>query len=121
MKRTIFIIALFFILAAPLEASSIDGRTEHGPAARPFLVFSRGMVNVLGMPFAILNTSAREIKIHRWIWPLTVGPRAATEFIVRATSAIQDIAFYPFVVPFTDDISPITEPFGLPEYPWQFE
>ena len=121
MKKTVVILLLFLAISARLEASSADGRTTHGPMVRPFMVLSRGVVNVAGLPFAAVNTAIREVKIHHWLWPISVGPRVATEFVTRLTSAGYDMVLMPLITPFTDDISPLTEPFGLPPYPWQQE
>ena len=121
MKKTVLLLAFFaFFFAGVLEASSADGRTSHGPFVRPWMVFSRGAVNAAGLPFAMVNTFAREFTIHHWVWPVTVGPRLVTEFVTRTTSAGYDLVLNPLIVPFTDDISSLNEPFGLPEYPWQF-
>jgi hypothetical protein len=46
-------------------------------------------------------------------------PRTVTNIFIRSVSAVYDLVLTPFVQPFTDDTSPLTDAMGLPVYPWQ--
>lgn len=121
MKKVIIMTALFLgVLPISIEAS-VDGRTTRGPLARLGMVEGRGLLNLLGSPAELCSTARREMELHPRLWPVTYLPRFFANAVLRVTSGVADIAFYPWVVPFTDDISPWTEPYGLPVYPWQKE
>lgn len=109
---------LLFFLTATAQAYD-TGRSEKGYFGRLGAVESRGFMNVLGMPVELYRTPAVEAKNHRWLWPVTFAPRLITNVVTRTVSAAYDIAFYPFGLPFSDDLSPLTDYLGLPEYPWQ--
>ncbi len=120
MKKLILIALLLFMTASSLYAYT-DGRTDKGPMTRIGIVMGRWLVNVLGLPTEFFFAPAHEIKNHPKAWPLTFIPKTVTNIIFRATSAFNDVFIFPWVVPFTDDLSPWTEPMGLPEYPWNQE
>ncbi len=109
---------LILFSSASLAQASEDGRTTKGGFAREGIVLGRGVLNILGAPFELIRTPAAELSTHKWLWPVTSIPRSITNVIARATSGVNDILIDPFVVPFTNDISPLTEPMGLPEYVW---
>ncbi len=117
MKKLILAILFLFLASSSLYAS-LDGRTDKGPMARVGMVMGRGLLNVVGLPTEFVFTPANELSIHPKAWPLTVIPKTVTAVIFRVTSAFNDIFFFPWTAPFTDDLSPWTEPMGLPEYPW---
>lgn len=113
--------ALCLILMLSLTSSAYaleDGRTEQGVAGRFGIVLGRGLLNLIGTPFELIRTPIAEVDNHKWLWPITFIPRAINNVVIRATSAVNDLVVYPWMVPFTDDLSPITEPFGLPQYVW---
>ncbi len=117
--RKVFLLSFFYFLTLPLYAE-VDGRTTHGPLTRIAIVEARGISNFAAIPLVDFpRTLATEVRMHHWLWPVTFIPRFTTNFLIRFSSSIYDMAFYPWIVPFTDDISPITEPMGLPEYPWR--
>lgn len=118
MKKGIlfFLIALF--VAAPLYADDLDGRTNAGAWSRVGIVMKRGLVNALTFPGEIIRTAKAEPAIHSRLWPVTFVPRAITNTIIRATSAVNDLVLFPWAVPFTNDLSPWTESFDLPVYVW---
>ena len=118
MEKGIFFLSVFLLTSLPLQAS-VDGHTDKGPMARPAVVFFRGVSNIVGMPLELISTGRREAQSHPRLWPVTYVPRFLTNFFIRAASGINDMFFYPWVVPYTDDISPWTEPMGLPDYPWE--
>jgi len=76
-------------------------------------------MNIVGMPAEIPRTFIHEAKEHPWVSPFTGSLRLVNNIFLRTTSAVNDIAFFPLIAPFTDDLSPLTEPMGMPEYPWQ--
>jgi hypothetical protein len=116
--KKVMLTALFLLaVVSPLYAST-DGRTDKGPMGRVGVVMGRGLLNLAGLPMEFFFTPAEEIKNHPKAWPLTFIPKTVTHIIFRAASAGGDIVFFPWIVPFTDDLSPLTEPMGLSEYPW---
>ena len=119
MKKTAFILAFLFTATGPAMALDQDGRTTMGPLARVGYVMMRGAANAAGSPFEISGTLTREYRMHSRLWPLTWTPRFLRNLAIRLTSIVNDIFFSPFVAPFTNDLSPFTEAFDLPEYPWQ--
>ena len=121
MKKSGFIFLLLLTACQPAWALSADGRTEMGGAARVGYVFMRGVVNFAGLPFEIPGTITREYRMHSRLWPLTGMPRFFSNVCIRFTSIINDVVFFPFEAPFTNDLSPFTEAYDLPEFPWQKE
>ena len=121
MKKTVFILSLLLMVSQPAWALSTDGRTTLGPLARVGYVMMRGAANAAGLPFEIPGTIVREYRMHSRLWPVTWMPRFFTNVCIRVSSITNDIVFFPFVAPFTNDLSPFTEAYDLPEYPWQSE
>ena len=119
MRKIIFPFLLVLLTAAAPPRMSQDGRTTMGPWHRYGYVFMRGVTNIVTSPVEFIRTVPAEIEIHKYIWPVTYPFRAATHFFVRATSGVNDGLLLAPVSLFTDDISPMTEGFNLPEYPWQ--
>ncbi len=119
MKKIILFAALFLI---PCSAyAGIDGRTERGVWGREAIVLGRGLLNIPGTVAEVFATPMREPAMHPKAWPITGLIRIPTNVIIRAVSAVNDLLVYPWMVPFTDDLSPFTEPMGLPEYGWNRE
>lgn len=118
MKKTAIALVLLLVVT-PVAFAYEDGRTEKGPMARSGTVFMRGVGNILGMPMELSSTLVRETEMHSRLWPVTYAPRLVQNIFLRAASGVNDAFFLPWVVPFTDDISPWTEPMGLTDYPWQ--
>ena len=119
MKKVLMLILAGLFLAAPLYAEDIDGRTSLGTMARIGHVMKRGVVNALTTPAEFLRTPRLEKLIHPKAWPITMFPRTFTNTAIRMTSAGHDIFVFPLYLPFTNDISPWTEAFDLPEYAFQ--
>ncbi len=113
--------SLFFILFLLLSSSFffVQASENPGPVQRVGIVFSRGVGNIVGLPFELVTTAMREGEMHPKIWPATYAPRLLTNLIYRATSIADDIFLYPVGAPFMKDISPLTRQLGLPDYPWQ--
>lgn len=84
-------------------------------------VLGRGLGNWVGLPAELGTTLVREIRMHPKAWPVTYAPRLITNGVARAFSGANDIIFFPWVVPFSDDTSPWTQGLGLPDYPWQVD
>ncbi len=118
MKKMLLIISLLILFPAVLKADTVDGRTDRGVFAREGIVLGRGILNLPGTVLEVIATPVREHTIHAKAWPLTGLIRIPTNVFARAASAVNDIVVYPFMVPFTNDISPLTEPMGIPEYAW---
>ena len=122
MKKYLLLTALLLIHSSSLYALDPEGRTTHGPLVRPWMVVGRGVVNIAGLPFEIPLTIAREADMHSRLWPISFFPRTLNNIFIRSASAANDIFFGSvWQAPYTDDLSPLTESMGLPEYPWQFE
>ena len=123
MKKAGFILLLLLLpVFQPAWALNADGRTDMGGFARVGYVLMRGAGNAAGVvPFELPGTLAREYRMHPRLWPVTWFPRFFGNVCVRAASIVNDVGLYPFVAPFTNDLSPVTEPFDLPEFPWQSE
>ena len=119
MKRWIPFFLLLVFLSAPLYADSLDGRTTLPPMGRMKTVIGRGLLNVVSAPIEVVWAGPREAKRHPKAWPFTIIFRSFYNLFIREASGCYDVLIYPFVVPFTDDISPLTEPMNLPEYPWK--
>lgn len=120
-KKILLLLFFCLFITGPVLASSEDGITDKKPLARSATVFGRGLVNLVTLPIEIPRSVHSETGVHSRLWPVTFLPRTATNLIYRATSAVNDIVFFPWVVLFTDHIAPWTKPMGLPDYPWQFE
>lgn len=122
MKKSCLALAvcsLLFFSSASVSESATDGRTERGPATRPGVVFFRGLGNVVGLPFEVVTTLVREGEMHSRLWPATYPFRLVQNILFRSASAVTDMFFLPWVSPSTEDISPLTESMGLPDYPWE--
>lgn len=120
MKKILTITILVTMLAAPAYAYD-TGRSDDSFLKRWLSVEARGFVNIVSTPFELIRTPVVESRTHKWIWPVSFVPRLISNIFVRAVSGVYDIAFSPFVQPFTNDTTPMTEPLGLPDYAWQFE
>lgn len=118
MKKIAIILGLL-CLTQPVFGADVDGRTEKGGLGRAATVMTRGLLNVVGVPFEIPATMARETESHSKLWPITGIPRSINNIFIRAASGVNDFFFMPFSTAFSNDISPMTEPMGLPDYPWQ--
>jgi hypothetical protein len=120
MRKGFALFCLLLVFPITLHAE-VDGRTSDGVFKRIGRVMARGVLNVVGLPAELFGTAARETEIHPKLWPVTMVPRGITNIIIRATSAVNDLTFFPLYLPFTNDITPWTEAFDLPVYPWQKE
>lgn len=115
-KAVLFLVIITLAAGNPVFAEST---TSHGAVIRPWSAMGRGLANLAGLPAEIITTGLREGETHTRLWPVTYFPRLVGNLFTRAASGIYDIVFFPFYAPFTDDLSPLTEGMGLPEYPWQ--
>lgn len=120
MKKIWIAAVLVTLMTAPAQAYD-TGRSEDSFLKRWLSVEARGFVNLVSTPFELVRTPVVEARSRKWIWPVSSVPRFITNVFARATSSVYDIAFSPFVQPFTNDVTPLTEPLGLPDYAWQFE
>ncbi|MBI3312880.1 MAG: hypothetical protein HYZ83_01405 [Candidatus Omnitrophica bacterium] len=120
MLKKIMIITFFILMGfVPFCLAGVDGHTEKGVWAREATVIGRGLGNIIGLPLEIPRAFQRETGTHSRVWPITFIPRLLTNLAVRLSSIFNDLVVYPWVAPFTDDLSPWTESYDIPEYPWQ--
>lgn len=108
------------LLAAPAFAYD-TGRSDDSFLKRWATVEARGVMNLISAPLEVVRTPVVESRTHKWIWPVSSVPRLFGNIFSRVVSSVYDIAFSPFVQPFTNDITPLTEPMGLPDYAWIFD
>lgn len=115
--------AAVFILLLTMTGSAHaydTGHTDKGYFQRVLMAEKRGILNAVGLPLELVRTPIAESGEHKWLWPVTFFPRFLTNVFGRTVSAVNDILIAPlFYYPFSDDMTPFTEPLGLPEYPWQ--
>lgn len=119
MKKIILVFSLLCVMTPVLYASYDDGRTERGGLARIGMVEGRGLLNVIGLPLELPYTAVNEVRVHKLGGPVTFLPQFLLNVVARSVSAFNDMICFPWVAPFTDDLSPLTEGMGLTEYPWQ--
>lgn len=120
MKKIPAIFLILCALAPSLYADYSDGRTQRGFFSRLAIVESRGIANLAAMPLEVPRNMVIEGKKRGWLGIITYAPYLVNNIIFRSVSAVNDIAFFPWIVAFTDDLSPISSGMGLSEYPWQF-
>lgn len=121
MRRFIALFLLVIIAATPLVYAGQDGRAEKGVWGREAAVLGRGLLNIVSAPAELIYTPARETDIYPKAWPVTFLPRFIMNAVTRLSSAAYDIVCYPWIVPFTDDLSPLTDYYDLPTYAWSKE
>ena len=138
MKKAFSVLILFFIFtgaSAPVPQSGTtvlgtpggpqitrEGRSDLKPLQRSAFVFRRGIINASTSLLEIGRTLKLEKQTHPKAWPGTYPFRLFYNFFMRISSAGYDIALFPiFVVPFTDDIRPMTRYFDMPDYAYQLE
>jgi len=120
MKKFLAMIVLILLFATPAYALTEDGRTDHNGFVRALMVEGRGLGSLLSLPLEVPRTAVTEGRRNGWRAIFTYLPKLiAINLPARILSSGADIILYPFVVPFTDDISPWTDGFGLPTYAWQ--
>lgn len=120
MKKAV-LLSLILSLGIHVLPAFAEGRNTQPAAVRPMAAFGRGLLNIGGLPFEVSSTLVREVKAHHWLWPISYPFRLGTNVATRFTSGFNDITVVPFVSPFSNDVKPITEGIGLPNYPWQIE
>ena len=122
--RKVLKVVLFCMLAASVSSQARafeTGRSDKSVFKKILQTEARGLLNIAGLPAELIRTPVVEAKMHRWLWPVTFVPRFINNLLVRSISAVYDIAFYPFILPFNGDTTPLTDPMGLSEYPWQIK
>lgn len=120
MRKTCLSALVLFLLASQTAFASYEPvQPKRNPVARTGIVIGRGILNIVGLPAEIVTTGIREQRMHSRLWPVTYTPRLIYNMVVRISSGVNDVGFFPWIVAYTDDISPFTEISGLPEYPWQ--
>ena len=119
MKRIPALLLILILLAPSAHAVDTDGRTNKGVLAREGMVMGRGLLCLLSLPYEPVRTTIAETEIHPRLWLFTFLPRAVLNTFVRVISGGHDVLIFPFYVPFTNDLSPWTQAYDLPDYAWQ--
>lgn len=119
MKRIMALLLALLLFAPSAHAVDDDYRTDLGFFAREGTVIGRGLLCLLSVPYEPVRTTIAETEIHPGLWPFTFIPRAFLNTFVRFISAGHDVLIFPFYVPFTNDLSPWTQAYDLPDYAWQ--
>lgn len=117
-------IAVVFFLVLFLANQAYAYDLEHSDQnyfKRVLSVEARGIANILASPVEFVRTPFAEGHYHKYFWPITSFPRSFTNLMARLSSGVYDVAFSPIFQMFSNDITPITHPMGLPDYPWQFK
>lgn len=81
----------------------------------------RGLVNFLTTPSEVFYTLKTEKKEHPKAWPLSYIPRFFTKAATRVGSSAYDMLVLPWFVRQSEDNTPLTRRFDLPDYAWQKE
>lgn len=117
-KIHIFIALMTFGMIHPAFAAvDATGRTEDGAFKRVGVVMARGLEGFGGLfPCDVPRIVKQEVQTQKYFSPITVIPQVVMGAAARSISSFHDIFFAPMIVPFTDDISPITEAFDMPDY-----
>jgi len=120
MRRTLISLAIIMsFMANPLFAYDTH-RTDKGAFRRILSAEKRGVLNLISIPLELVRTPVVEARIHKRAWPLTLLPRLFTNIMIRTASSVQDIVFSPVFLSFSNDMTPLTSPLGLPDYAWEF-
>jgi len=119
MKKIQFVLILFICVTLVPQWAFAKRENSGNYFQKVGEVQGRALMSGLSFPSEVVLTPAREIKKHPKAWPFTVLPRMMMNMGVRITSAAYDAFFYPFVAPFTDDVTPLTENMGLKDYAHQ--
>lgn len=117
MKKTVLFSLIMLLTVPAFAALDETGRTTDGPVKRVGYVVERGIEGLVGtIPCDIPQITVNEFKESKWVAPVSVLPRILTLVPTRVVSSIHDIVIMPFMVPFTNDLSPVTEAFDMPEF-----
>ena len=81
----------------------------------------RGIVNLFTWPGEAVNAFTTEKKDHPRAWPATYLPRFLANFLTRLGSGVYDILVLPWYAAATNDTTPLTRRFDLPDYVWEKE
>ena len=120
MKKLVMLGVVLSLFAVPAAYAYDTGRSEDGYFTRCMKIEGRGFLNLLSIPAELVRTPVVEARAHKWVWPVTSVPRFFSNLVSRIVSGAYDIVFSPFIQPFTNEITPLTDPMGLPDYGWQF-
>ena len=117
-KQILFFMVVLLLLQSAAKAAEM---TMGEKSARIPSILARGAFDAITAPAEFIYTPKAESKEHPRLWPVTALPRTVTNVAYRLTSAIYDIAFYPFAAPFVDETPPLTEKMGLSADVWETE
>jgi hypothetical protein len=117
-KPILFFMVTLLLLQCAANAAEM---TTGEKSSRIPSILVRGAFDAITAPAEFLYTPKAESKEHPKLWPVTALPRTITNVSYRLTSALYDIAFYPFAAPFVDETPPLTEKMGLSADVWENE
>ncbi|MBP9865176.1 MAG: hypothetical protein KBC91_02105 [Candidatus Omnitrophica bacterium] len=115
------ILSFMVILLLFQSAANAAEMTAGEKSARIPAIMVRGAFDAITAPAEFFYTPKAESKEHPKLWPVTALPRTITNVSYRLTSALYDMAFYPFAAPFVDEAPPLTEKMGLSADVWENE
>ena len=118
-KRILLAVVFIFLMNLPSQAFAAVYKPNMAPLKKLGNVMGRGALNVLASPWEFVRTSQEEKDFHPRAWPLTALPMSFHHMLVRIGSGVADILCYSWVAPFNEIMTPLTQHFSLPEYPWQ--
>jgi len=120
MKKICFVLMMLIMIASHGSAAEAKIDESAGDWEKVGYVVIRGFGNFLGAPLELPRTMVQELNNHPKAWPFTFIPKTLSHIFIRGASALNDVLFFPPMVPFSNDISSWAEQIGLSEYPWQW-
>lgn len=117
MKKTILLLAVFVLIASSAFADT-EERTTKGFWGKEGTVMGRGAVNILTCLSEHYYTIVREKKLYPESHAISYIPKSFLNVITRISSGAYDMIPLAIMAPFTDNLTPLTKPMGLPDYPW---
>jgi len=121
MKKTAWLLLLALLFLGPLSLFAQEAVKKTCALKQTMNIEKRGIVNFLTSPGELVNAFKTEKKDHPKAWPATYVPRFFSNFTIRVTSSIHDIAALPWYAWAMDDPAPLTRHFELSDYVWEKE
>ena len=126
-KISLFVIFCWLCCAPDVSAAAGEGaaveqsvKSESGSRlGKGLRTFTRGIVNIISLPFEIPRTIVEERKKRPNGWLLMILPRTLENVMARGVSAVHDSLIYPFYVSGDEEEVPWSRRFDIPDYPWQ--
>jgi hypothetical protein len=118
-KIVLILIGMLLLGTSPLLAG--ETAKKEGFWKQAGAIEGRGLVNFLSMPLEFRKAAVIETQDHPKAWPLTYVPRLFTNLATRLTSSVNDFLVLPLSSMATQDTTPLTRRFDMPDYAWQKE